>query len=105
MIRILLYIPIGKTFLAYSDQNFVSSAGSKRRCQMQGSRLQVSDSRVQVPGVRFETQVPGSMCQVPVDFYTSSDVFRGFFGHIVTCKTSNLREAVTHRVTVTVTPY
>ena len=28
-----------------------------------------------------------------------------FFGHIVTCKTSDLREAVTHTVTVTVTPY
>ena len=28
-----------------------------------------------------------------------------FFGHIVTCKTSDLREAVMHTVTVTLTPY
>ena len=58
------------------------------------------------PGVRF--QLSGSSIRknkLWIDFYTSSDVFRGFFGRIVTCKTSYLREAVTHTVTVTVYSY
>ena len=58
---------------------------------MSGSWVQVPGVRSagsRCPGVRF--QVPGSsICKnkLWIDFYTSSDIFRGFSGHIVSCKT------------------
>ena len=101
-----------------------------RQVRNAGARCQVRGIRFLGPGIRFETQVPGSRCQVPgcqvsgpqfpgvqvpgssirknklwIDFYTCSCAFRAFFGYIVTCKTSDLREAITQTVTVTVTPY
>ena len=74
---------------------------------------QVPGSRVQVSGSKRRCQVPGVRCQVPgssirknklwIDFYTSSDVFRGFMGTSLGYRWHI--EAVKHTVTVTVTPH
>ena len=84
------------------------SIGCLRRVVTAGSKC-----RCQVPGVRFEMQVPGPRCQVPgssicknklwIDFYTSSDIFKGFLG-ILLGYFQHI-EAVKHTGTVTVTPY